>query len=284
MGPAAQIRRGRLVQGAAGMGRGLLDTGVAVRALLVLLALALGAVGGRMLWTITAPGTVGWEARPLIAGNLPPGRMPQGYTALTEFDAFHRAVQSPEQETETAPETTLDLKLTGLRAAENGEGGSAIIRTPDHAQRAYGVGDEIVAGVRLGTIRPEAVVLSREGGRMETLYLDERARRRATIAAESAESALPIPERLMQLDDIQLAPRLENGRMTGIRLTAVGAATLLKRNGLISGDVLLAVNGIGITSPARAEAALRALKGAAQADLVIERNGEERTLTVALDG
>lgn len=271
-------------------GRRLFDAGAAIerlvrpelalRALLVSLVVCLGILAGRLALSLATPATLGWQARPLVVGTLPPGRMPDSASTLTGFDPFHRS-EIPAGEAEPAPETTLDLKLTGVRALAGGDGtGSAIIRTPDHAQRAYRPGEEVLDGVRLAQVRPGSVVLMR-GGSREILYLDERARRDdSTREALAAVAASSLPD----LKDIRLAPRLRDGRMTGLRIVSAGTATFLKRNGLISGDVLLAVNGIEITSPARVEAAIGALESAGTVDVVIERDGQERTLTLALDG
>jgi len=255
-----------------------------LRILLLLLVIGLGSVAARVTLTLVASPELGWQSRPLVVGTLPPGRMPQAASTLKTFDPFHRAPSSGEDmagAAPPAPETTLDLKLTGVRAPTAGNGsGSAIIRTPDHAERAYRPGDEVLAGVRLVGVRPGAVVLARGEGR-ELLYLDERARENVSrVAADTPADMTPFPD----FEDIRLIPRLRDGRMTGIRIFADGTAIFLKKNGLISGDVLLAVNGIEITSPARVEAALRALESAETADVVIERNGRERKLTLALDG
>lgn len=253
-----------------------------LRFLLLSLAAGLGVFTADLALRMAAPNALGWQARPLVVGTLPPGRMPQAGSTLSTFDPFHRAETAESGQTaQSAPETTLDLKLTGVRAPAAGDGsGSAIIRTPDHAQRAYRPGDEVLSGVRLVGVQPGAVVLARGEGR-EMLYLDERAREKESpMAVEAPAEMASIPD----IDGIRLAPRFRDGRMTGIRILADGTAIFLKRNGLISGDVLLAVNGIEITSPALLEAALKALESADKADVVIERDGEERSLTLALDG
>ncbi len=93
---------------------------------------------------------------------------------LLDFDPFHRdeVVRKEEPLTAATPETTLDLKLYGVRAMENPSDGSAIIRLPNHDQRAFNVGMELLKGVTLAAVFPDRVVLSRRGTR-ETLSLDE---------------------------------------------------------------------------------------------------------------
>jgi len=270
--------------------------------------LAAGYLVGSTLVTLAGSGELGWETRPLVAGTIPPGQLPESRGALTAIDIFHRkpgAGKPAAPETEEAAETTLDLKLTGLRTAGAGDEGSAIIRTPDHDQRAYKPGEEILPDVRLRAVRSASVLLERDDA-LEALYLSERARRRgedsaragmregdgreadaeseAAPARESNAKSVATDDIAAFLETVTVRARMKNGRMAGLRVTAPGNEILLKRNGLIPGDVLLAVSGIEITSPARAEAALEALSGASRASVVIERDGRERTLSLALDG
>lgn len=86
----------------------------------------------------------------------------------TRFDPFHPGQNAPIQTDIAAPETTLNLKLFGLRA---GDGGSAIIQTPDNAQGVYRIGDTIISGVTLEDITPGYVVIAR-GGIRERLTFD----------------------------------------------------------------------------------------------------------------
>jgi len=259
-----------------------------VPALLLAAGIAAGYFTGSILVTLAAPGKLGWSSRPEMVGTLPPGQVPESRSALTGIDVFHRpddeSGQSGRQE-RTAEETTLDLKLTGLRTPGSNSPGSAIIRKPDHGQRAYRPGEEILPNVTLRAVREASVLLEREGA-LETLYLSERARRRAGAQGdpESAQTA-PAEAKLDRLlGAVDIRPRLENGRMTGLRITGSSSETRLQKNRLKRGDVLVAVNGIEITSPDRAEAALKALRGASRARVVIERDGRERTISLALDG
>jgi len=265
-------------------------------ALRILLLLALAVVAADLLFSVIAPKPLNLDGRPLIIGQPPASRLPSTYTALTGFDAFHRDIATyPDKSTAEAPETTLDLKLFGIRVAADADGGSAILRTPDHSQRAFTIGEEILPGVKLAAIDPQFVILVHDG-RRETLFLGDSARRRARANGDASRASADDPqseatpagvdsiESTMQTAGLRLRPDFENGRMRGLHVIEIGSATLLKRNSLISGDVLLAVNGIAITSPAHAEAALRALSGAEEARVLIDRGGQERTLTVALDG
>ena len=83
---------------------------------------------------------------------------------LSQFDPFHRErIGQPVIVTEIAPETTLDLKVYGMRADLNGDSSSAIIETPDNKQATYFVGDEIISGVTLKSVDIDFVILDRNG-------------------------------------------------------------------------------------------------------------------------
>ena len=72
--------------------------------------------------------------------------------SLSSFDPFHRK-RAPDAEidiiAQSVPETKLDLRLFGLRS---GEGGSAILQTPDKKQGVFKVGQEIIDGVVLKSV------------------------------------------------------------------------------------------------------------------------------------
>jgi general secretion pathway protein C len=78
---------------------------------------------------------------------------------LSRFDPFFRA--APESLTIA---TSSAFRLHGVRAGGGGSG-SAIIGTPDGAQAPFSVGDEVAPGVRLVSVAPDHVVLSRGGVR-----------------------------------------------------------------------------------------------------------------------
>src|SRR5688572_20128375 len=108
---------------------------------LELLLLALIAVqSARLVWTLVTPvGPVGdWRPGGALA-------LPAGDSALSDFDPFFRlsAGGGP------AVVTGLNLKLHGVREDRATGRGSAIIALPDGTQRSFGVGEEIMPGVRL---------------------------------------------------------------------------------------------------------------------------------------
>lgn len=150
--------------------------------LLVVLAVQLA----RVIWTVATPvGPLG-QWRP----EQPAPMTPAARAALfARFDPFFRTG------TTAGPTavTSLSLKLFGIRMNEASGQGSAIIAGPDGVQSSVGIGDEIVAGVKLKAVAIDHVVIDR-GGAEETLYLDQsQAAPVATPGVQPAAGATPLP-------------------------------------------------------------------------------------------
>lgn len=131
----------------------------------ILLLVVLAVQVARVVWTVATPvGPLGrWRPEQ-------PAQMTAAARAalFARFDPFFRtgAGAGP------AAVTSLSLKLFGIRMNEASGQGSAIIAGPDGIQSSVGVGDEIVAGVKLKAVAIDHVVIDR-GGTDETLYLDQ---------------------------------------------------------------------------------------------------------------
>jgi general secretion pathway protein C len=122
---------------------------------------AAGVVAARGLWlAITPAGPLGVPA-PAAAVAAPPA------LALAGSDPFF-----PQGQAAADAVSGLDLALLGTRVDAASGRGSAIIATPDGKQLSFGVGDEIMPGVRLVAVAFESVTLDRSGAR-EQLYIDQ---------------------------------------------------------------------------------------------------------------
>lgn len=120
-----------------------------------------GVVAARALWlAITPAGPLG--VPPAAAAIAPPPAL-----ALTGSDPFF-----PQGQAAADAVSGLDLALLGTRVDAASGRGSAIIATPDGKQLSYGVGDEIMPGVRLVAVAFESVTLDRSGAR-EQVYIDQ---------------------------------------------------------------------------------------------------------------
>ena len=244
---------------------------------LVLLSL-LAVQCARLAWTLVTPlGPVGdWKAgsalRPVAPGSS---------AVLGSFDPFFRLSGGGAT---PAVVTSLNLKLFGVREDRASGRGSAIIGTPDGQQRSFAVGEEIMPGVTLTAVGYDNVTVSRDGT-AEQLFLDQSTP--ATVVAPAvpppavAPPPLPVPTVTvdpMQTEtgnEIQVQPRIEAGRVTGV--TVQGSA--LSAAGLQPGDVVTSVNGQRITSAEQARGIAARLRGG-EANVEVERGGRTVSLRV----
>lgn len=169
------------------------------------LALALAYVGAALLWAWLSPDLPAGSSAAAASGPSAPlyARPVAGlpdYTILTETDPFHPDAPAGSQDIRRqaradAPETTLDLKLHGVRLGAVSRTGTATIQTPDRKQNVYAIGDEIIDGVVLEAIFPESVTISRRGV-AESVRLSERYaadRQMDAIKARHARVRAPAP-------------------------------------------------------------------------------------------
>lgn len=158
------------------------------------------------------------------------------------FDPFHREKpqdQRPVDAAQDAPETTLNLKLFGRRAGDNG---SAIIQTPDNKQKAYSVGDEIINGVTLKSVLPDYVVLS-INGRLERLTFTRE--QDSVLGLKTPEDFKLTAEDFMR--DIDIKPVAVGSGGIGYQVTPRFGGANLSKYGLERGDILLSLGATDLT-------------------------------------
>ncbi len=150
-------------------------TPVGVMTALLVALIALQAA--RLVWALVEPlGPVG--------GWQPPSA--RSVAADPSFDPFFRVVPSG-----AGAVTGLPLKLFGVRVDEATGRGSAIIATPDGIQSSFGVGEEVIPGVRLKSVTIDHVELDRAGA-VEQLFLDQSVPA-PVVALPPPASTFPVP-------------------------------------------------------------------------------------------
>jgi general secretion pathway protein C len=223
----ANRMRGRSIDGLA-----LLEKG-----LIALLALQLV----RLAWVIVTPvGSFGpWEGRQ--AQLLTPAAR---QALFASFDPFFRT--GAPQAAGNGVVTSLALTLYGIRLNEGSGLGSAIIAAPDGVQNSFAVGDEILPGVVLKSVAFDHVTIDR-GGAEEQIFLDQ-STAAPTAAPEGGDAqapAAPPPSMGPTADslkrDIGFAPRMQDGRVTGLVVSAKGPG--FASAGFRPGDIISQING-----------------------------------------
>jgi general secretion pathway protein C len=221
---------------------------------------------------------------------------------------------------QAAPATPLKLTLRGTLNENAPEGGIAIIADETGTDRAYRVGETLPGDAKLEGVYAGRVLLSR-GGVNESLGLpSETAAPLATGAqppkrgldpalAHSLGAGLPGSQQpapfvapriapggpsLESFRDnlgtdpaelakqVQILPVIENGRMTGVRLSVGRDSDLLARAGLRPSDIVTAVNGIPLDGPQRSAELMATLKDARRVQITVRRDGQDVQLAIGL--
>lgn len=233
---------------------------------IVLVAL-LGLLVARILWiAIDRSGAVSKPLPQFVISQSGSAnaRVPRGDTTiLTRVNYFKRADGSASGSAlvPSAPPTTLNLKLKGVRSVtgESGANGTdaaaiAIIQMSDKQARSFGPGDTIVDGVTLDRVLPDRVLL-RKGGGLETLMMESNADTLAVLSLPGQEGMIQgeqrpevVTSRPATIDrallaSLNVAPVLEDGNLVGYRLSSPASSAALSGTGIESGDILTSLDG-----------------------------------------
>lgn len=191
------------------------------------------------------------------------------------FDAFHRktdnavAVGEPIIG-EDAPETDLNLDLTGQRVSGDGSS-TATLKLPDGAEQVFKLGETILRNVTLEAVYATHIIISRGGthervtferGRGELFQIGtpdeavsleaapEPKSSQASVAPKASTEALKqalsekTPSQLLK--DLRFAPVREGGTIKGYRLQTRDKSIDLTTAGFQRGDVVTHISGTDI--------------------------------------
>ena len=202
-----------------------------------------------------------------------------------------------------APQTRLQLTLSGLVASDEAKTAAAIIEYQGK-QETYGIGDVIV-GTRasLEQVLMDRVII-KLSGRLETLMLDgfdftdpamsinnkkktnKKTFRKQTEPnvldhrnnAQLSHTAKKLRADLAKnpgkiTDYLRIMPKRKDGKIIGYSLRPGKSPEFFKLAGLKNGDVAVQMNGYDLVNPSEAAQALAAMKQARDISLLIERDG-----------
>ncbi len=217
-----------------------------------------------------------------------------------------------------APETRLNLTLTGVVASSEKKGGAAIIENAGQ-QETYGIGEKI-KGTRatLAQVMNDRVLI-KQAGRLETLMLDgfeykkvanapvKKSSRLNAVKAQPSTKAKgkrqrvdlrknkALTQRMAQLkqdlaknpnkitDYLKISPERRGGRITGYRLAPGKDKEFFKDAGLRMGDIAIAMNGYDLSEPAQAAQALKALREDTEISLTVDRQGSTSEILFSIN-
>jgi len=239
----------------------------------LLLLVLIAVQGARLFWILVAPiGPVGdWRAADPLATTA-------DSSILATFDPFFRLDGAAGPTVVTA----LALKLHGVREDRATGRGSAIIALPDGRQMSFAVGEEIMPGVTLTLVGFDNVTISR-GGVAEQIFLDQSQPAQAVGGAPPTvvTTSTPPPAAAPPIGQpINLQPRTDNGRVTGIAVSAGADGQAFRAAGFVAGDVIVAINGQRVSSLEQ----VRSMIGAGgEVNVMVDRGGQAVPLRVRLN-
>jgi general secretion pathway protein C len=272
IGLAGPIQRGKV-----GLDQIILAAELLLAALLLLLFVKIAFLfvkpgGGQ----VVAPTNTG-----LVNSTNTPAQIDK--SVLMNFDPFHREqVGVTIIQTNSAPETTLDLAVFGMRADLKGETSSAIIETPDGKQATYFLGDTIIPGVTLKSVEIDFVTLDRNG-KTERLSREGKKDGEIPVLSTVELSTLSFPAADM-IKDVRFYPHREGKSVIGYRVMPQRSGKKkLEEYGFQRGDIVTAINGEDLTQNiVNLPALFKNLKQARYANIQIIRDDVPMTIEVNL--
>ncbi|TAP22344.1 type II secretion system protein GspC [Alteromonas sp. KUL17] len=275
----------------------------------VLLSLYLIAFAAKLVWRIipepqlSATPTV--SRAPVISSSS--GQNGVNIAKIQQMNLFGNAAAKPAEpvaEVTDAPETRLNLTLTGVVASSEQEAGTAIIENRG-SQAVYGLGEKIEGtNATLQKVYNDRVII-KNGVRNETLMLDgidyDEANRRREMQARNRPEPEELEEDTVELSDealeataalrerpanftdfISISPKTEEGQLIGYQVSPGKEPELFKSAGLQAGDVITQINGLDLTDLQQSQEALSELRNAQTIELTIIRDGSLTTLYLDL--
>jgi general secretion pathway protein C len=248
-----------------------------LRGLEVVLVAAIVAEAAHLAWAAATP--LSPQGAAPMAVRLP---APVDLSILERFDPFFRRGDESSVQAAAGGEAPSGPVLYGVRS---GGRGSAILAVGGGAQQIYDVGDEVAPGLVLAAVGADHVVLSRGGAKQKLGFPTSAG---GGASAPHVPAAAPVtappgavdPKRL--LDETSLLPRLQDGKPSGYQVMAPAASPALQAAGLQRGDVLLAVDGVGLT-PERVAELPQTLASNPEVELRFERAGQVMTKRVRME-
>ncbi|AYA66258.1 type II secretion system protein GspC [Alteromonas sp. RKMC-009] len=281
-------------------------------AIVVLLSLYLLAFAAKLIWRIipepAGPATpAGLTSQPERITSAQSGVDVAGLQQLNLFGTVNRTEQAADEQPVTdAPETKLNLTLTGVVVSSLKEEATAIIENRG-TQNVYGLGEKIEGtNATLDQVMNDRVII-KNGIRRETLMLDgvdydEANRQRTARADDKPRAAAPAPKRRIPpppqnqveldedvasslrespadfMDFIAITPKIGDGQLVGYEIKPGKKPDLFQSAGLQAGDVVIQINGLDLTDTQQSKEAMSELRQADTIELTLTRDGEYITL------
>ncbi len=258
--------------------------------LIVLFAAIIGLLVARLFWLIVEPEGSVSQIMPVYANSATAGTARTGQVDINLLyrDNPFGDIELISADIPDAPETTLDLRLVGLRAATVDAEGAAIIVTPDNRQNLYAPGDKILNNVYLDRVLTDRVIL-KKNGTLESLFRDNREGqflviggeepRQVPIEAETGRQR-QIMSRQAFMENVRITPASKDNSIIGYQLSSRSDRDMFEQSGLKDGDIVTVLNGLRIADLGQEEL-ITQFGAANELDLEVIRGEESVSVLIA---
>lgn len=280
-------------------------------AIVIVLSLYLIAFAAQTIWRIIPQPTLSANASKPITTSSSKRSSNNGVNIarLQQLNLFGEVDKQVEiaapQEVTDAPETKLNLVLSGVVSSNTPKDGVAIIENRGK-QATYGVGEKIDGtNAFLDQVQFDRVII-KNGVRFETLMLDgldlkeanrqrqARVQNRPKVTQPRQNTGPTNTQRLSReaveatsklrsqpanfLEFISVSPHTADGQLVGYQVKPGKDKTLFQSAGLKNGDVVTQINGLDLTDPQQMREAMQELQNAQTLELTLTRDGEYNTI------
>lgn len=242
-----------------------------------------------LLWMIVTPVSPLGNWQPAGVSEMSPAARSALFASV---DPFNRGPAQPAAATGPGQVTSLSLTLFGIRVNSATGGGSAIVAGADGIQQVVRIGGEVMPGVKLAAVHFDYVELDHNGAR-ELLYIDQSKPAAApALAAAPAGGGLPpapaAPQEPAQLSadavrqGIGFQPRIENGKVAGLSVSAGGDGAAFRAAGFQAGDVIVSVGGRPVASEGAAAELAAQMRPGQSVSVMVRRNGQQLPMAISV--
>lgn len=285
--------------------------------IVVLLSLYLLAFAAELTWRLIPVPTNNAQSAATsspVASRKSAGNSRVNIQQLSDLKLFGDPVaqaSAPVVETriEDAPETNLNLTLTGVVTSSTAEGSAAIIENQGN-QNTYGIGEKIDGtNATIKEVYADRLII-KNGPKHETLMLEgidfsqNLPVSSSTSRRQPSQSATNSPQRRKPsltlsrdaivatqnlknspsnfTDFISIAPVRNGQGLKGYRVSPGKKPELFNAAGLVAGDILVDINGLDLTDPRQSIQALTALRESEALQMTVEREGQLESIYLEL--
>ncbi|MBN7823654.1 type II secretion system protein GspC [Bowmanella dokdonensis] len=273
-----------------------------IRLICLLLGLYLIAFAADLTWRLWPVPETAQQSQTTLSPVETQAKASADIRRIQQLDLFGKPqANQPKVVVEEAPQTDLNLTLTGVVASDNPDRGAAIIENRGK-QNTYGIGEKVDGtNAVVQEVYPDRIII-KNGPRAETLMLDgvdfkqspsgpaAEAKRapapafeRRSLSQEAVEATQALQAQPANFTDyIAISQHMVDGELKGYRVSPGRNPALFQAAGLQANDIVTEINGLDLTDIQQSVEAMSMLRETESLQLTVDREGELLTLYLDL--